>query len=72
MPFLTDIEDTRRYSAPRELDNGSDEELSAYDQGFEDRICCYERDHNPYSQDADRLQWLCGWDSADQQWEESP
>lgn len=65
---LPSIEDTSRYSAPPDQDQECD--LSPYDQGFEDRTLCRDREQNPYSQDADRLEWLRGWDDADQLGEE--
>ncbi len=65
-------EERRKHSAPpaREGydpdDDGDDPaELFPYDQGYEARVSCKERDTNPYHDPKARVAWFLGWDHAE-------
>ena len=69
--YLDFVEDPKRYSAPPEpligLDDMPAEEMTPYEEGYEARDSCENRESNPYSEKHEELreEWFAGWDDAD-------
>lgn len=70
---LPSIEDPARRSAPPDIPDMEEEELSPLEEGREARMCCHGRDKNPYHEKRhpeERAGWFEGWDEEDNEPEE--
>jgi hypothetical protein len=68
---LPSIEDKSRYTAPPDITgDDEDDDLSPYDQGFQDRHDCKPRTAPRYHWPISREIWRKGWDAADEQLKE--
>jgi hypothetical protein len=67
---LPSVEDKSRYTAPDDEPEQEDEIQSPFEEGMEARVCCHDRETNPYREDRQIDQWAewnHGWDTADQE-----